>query len=52
LMGMPLQQTLDIYGMDFAPGKTNGCGNSGVEIQMFEDEEGNQCGMLRVKPTR
>jgi hypothetical protein len=49
LMGMPLQQTLDIYGMDFAPGKTNGCGNSGVEVQMFEDEEGNQCGMLRRK---
>ncbi len=46
LMGAPLMQTLSIYDMDYAPDQTKTLGNSGVEVKMYEDEEGNQCGML------
>ena len=49
LMGQPLLNTLAEYNVDYKPGVTNGLGNSGVEVEMFEDEEGNQCGMLRKK---
>mgnify|MGYP000023277288 CR=1 FL=1 len=49
LMGQPLLNTLSQYGMDFQPGKTKSLGNSHVEVKMFEDEEGNQCGMLTKK---
>jgi hypothetical protein len=49
LMGMPLMQTLQAYGMEFQPGVTNGCGNSGVEVRMYKDEEDNECGILSKK---
>jgi len=49
LMGMPLMQTLQAYGMEFQPGVTNGCGNSGVEVKMYKDEEENECGILSKK---
>ena len=51
LSGQPLHNTLTIYKVDFAPGATKTLGNSGVEVQMFEDEEGNHCGMLKKKVT-
>lgn len=47
LMGQPLLNTLSTYKVDYAPGKTKNLGNSGVTVQMFEDEEGNQCGILK-----
>ena len=46
LMGTPLFNTLNTYDLDYAPGETKVLGNSGVNVKMFEDEEGNQCGML------
>lgn len=46
LMGMPLFDTLNTYGVDYSSGETKVLGNSGVQVKMFEDEEGNQCGML------
>tara|TARA_R110000765_G_scaffold1890_4_gene5185 strand:- start:3367 stop:3708 length:342 start_codon:yes stop_codon:yes gene_type:complete len=49
LMGLPLQQVLDTYGMTMQPGTTQGCGNSGCEIDMFEDAEGKAYGMLKKK---
>ena len=49
LMGQPLLNTLAEYNVDYKSGVTNGLGNSGVEVEMFEDNEGNQCGMLRKK---
>jgi hypothetical protein len=49
LMGMPLHNTLDVYHVDFSPGITKTLGNSGVEVEMFEDEEGNHCGMLKQR---
>ncbi len=49
LVGAPLHNTLKIYGVDFAPEQTKGLGNSGVQVKMYEDEEGNQCGMLSTK---
>ena len=49
LMGAPLHQSLDTYDVDYSPGKTKTLGNSGVEVQMFEDEEGNHCGMLKKR---
>jgi len=49
LMGQPLMGTLNVYGLDYEPGVTKGLGNSGAEVKMFEDEEGNQCGMLMKK---
>ena len=47
LMGMPLHDSLDKYQVDFSPGVTKTLGNSGVEVEMFEDEEGNHCGILK-----
>ena len=47
LTEQPLLQTLGIYGVDYASGKTKNLGNSGVSVQMFEDEEGNRCGILK-----
>jgi hypothetical protein len=52
LMGQPLMGTLNVYGLDYEPGVTKGLGNSGAEVKMFEDEEGNQCGMLMKKPMK
>jgi len=49
LMGIPLMQTLQAYGMEFQPGVTNGCGNCGVEVRMYKDEEENECGILSNK---
>jgi hypothetical protein len=50
LAGPMLDNALQLYGMEFQPGVTNGIGNSQVEIQMFEDEEGQQIGVLNKKP--
>ncbi len=49
LAGPMLDNALQLYGMDFQPGVTNGIGNSQVEIQMFEDEEGQPIGILKTK---
>ena len=49
LMGAPLHDTLNVYQVDYAPGISKSLGNSGVEVEMFEDEEGNHCGMLKKK---
>ena len=49
LMGAPLHDTLNVYQVDYAPGIYKSLGNSGVEVEMFEDEEGNHCGMLKRK---
>ena len=49
LMGRPLLDTLAAYAVDYKPGVTNTLGNSGVEVQMFEDNEGTPCGMLKKK---
>ena len=49
LMGQPLLNTLGVYDVGYKPGATKTLGNSGVEVHMFEDEEHNQCGMLRRK---
>ena len=48
-MGAPLHDTLNVYQVDYAPGISKSLGNSGVEVEMFEDEEGNHCGMLKRK---
>ena len=49
LMGAPLHDTLNVYQVDYAPGISKSLGNSGVEVEMFEDEEGNHCGTLKRK---
>lgn len=49
LTGQPLLNALAEYGVQFSAGQTKGLGNSGVEVKMFEDREGNQCGMLIKK---
>jgi len=49
LMGAPLHDTLNVYQVDYAPGVTKTLGNSGVEVEMFEDEEANHCGMLKKR---
>ena len=49
LMGNPLMNALAVYGVEFAPGCCKGLGNSGVEVKMYEDAEGNKCGMLIKK---
>ncbi|MDB4396173.1 hypothetical protein N9Z65_01010 [bacterium] len=49
LMGQPLMNALQMYGMEFDPGTTKGIGNSGVEVHMIEDEEGQPVGHLRKK---
>ena len=46
LVGQPLISILSVYGTQFEPGiKT--LGNSDVEVEMYEDEEGQQRGILR-----
>ena len=46
MMGQPLLSVLALYGVNFEPGiKT--LGNSDVEVEMYEDEEGTQRGILR-----
>ena len=49
LAGPILDNALQLYGMEFQPGVTTGIGNSGVELQMFEDEEGQAIGILKKK---
>jgi len=49
LAGQPLLNTLGMYDVQYAPGQVKGLGNSGVHVKMYEDEEGNQCGMLEKK---
>jgi hypothetical protein len=46
IAGQPLLSILSLYGTQFEPGiKT--LGNSDVEVEMYEDEEGLQRGILR-----
>ena len=46
IAGQPLLSILSLYGVRFEPGiKT--LGNSDVEVEMYEDEEGMQRGILR-----
>lgn len=46
MAGQSLLSILTLYGTQFEPGiKT--LGNSDVEVEMYEDEEGNQRGILR-----
>lgn len=49
LVGQPLLNALAVYGVDFKPDCCKGLGNSGVEVEMYEDEEGNACGLLIKK---
>ena len=49
LSGQPLLNTLASYDVTFSPGSRKGLGNSGVEVEMYEDEEGNACGLLMKK---
>ena len=49
LTGQPLLNTLGMYDVQYAPGQVKGLGSSGVHVKMYEDEEGNQCGMLETK---
>jgi hypothetical protein len=46
LAGPPLLSILDLYNTQFQPG-TKTLGNSDVEVEMYEDEEGTQRGILR-----
>ena len=49
LMGLPLQHLLKDYEVDYAPGQTKSLGNSNTECTMYDDGEGNCCGVLKVK---
>ncbi len=49
LLGQPLMNSLQMYGMEFEPGTVKGIGNSDVEIEMFENEEGQPQAILRRK---
>ncbi len=49
LMGLPLQSLLKDYEIDYAPGQTKSLGNSNIECKMYEDEEGNSCGIITKK---
>tara|TARA_R110001606_G_scaffold269095_1_gene417755 strand:+ start:2154 stop:2489 length:336 start_codon:yes stop_codon:yes gene_type:complete len=46
LMGLPLQQLLKDYEVDYMPGQTKCLGNSKIACKMYEDEEGNSCGLI------
>lgn len=46
LVGQPLLNALAMYDVHFKPGCCKCLGNSGVEVEMFEDEESNPCGIL------
>ena len=49
LMGLALQNLLKDYDVDYAPGQTKSLGNSNIECKMYEDNEGNSCGLVREK---
>lgn len=46
IAGQPLLQILSLYNTGFTPGVVT-LGNSNVEAEMYEDEEGRQVGILR-----
>ncbi len=46
MRGMPLDALLTTYNTEFTPGVKT-LGNSKVEVEMYEDEEGVHCGILR-----
>lgn len=46
LMGQPLMNVLREYGVNYQSGVVKTLGNSNVGVRMFDDEEGNHCGML------
>ncbi len=46
MAGQPLLRILSLYGTAFTPGVMV-LGNSDVEAEMYEDEEGQQVGVLR-----
>lgn len=46
MAGQPLLRILSLYGTAFTPGVMV-LGNSDVEAEMYEDEEGQQIGILR-----
>lgn len=48
LKGEPLNVLLQTYQTNFQPGSKT-LGNSNVEVEMYEDEEGVRCGILRRK---
>lgn len=52
LVGDPLINALQSYGMEFQPGVVNGIGNSDVEVAMFENEEGIPAGTLQRKKSK
>lgn len=45
--GLKLRQLLQQYNTKFAPNVTKVLGNSDVEVEMFEDEEGQPCGRVK-----
>lgn len=45
--GLRLQQLLQQYNTDFTPNTSKVLGNSNVEVEMFEDEEGQPCGRVK-----
>ena len=49
LMGLPLQHLLKDYEVEYVPGQTKSLGNSNIECKMYEDEEGNSCGIITRK---
>ena len=49
LMGLPLQHLLKDYEVDYASGQTKSLGNSNTECTMYDDGEGNCCGILKLK---
>ena len=49
LVGQPLLNTLALYDVNFKPDCCKGLGSSGVEVTMYEDEEGRACGTLTRK---
>ena len=49
LMGIPLQQLLKDYNVDYTPGQTKSLGNSNIECKMYNDEEGNSCALITKK---
>ncbi len=49
LMGLPLQHLLKDYEVEYIPGQTKSLGNSNIECKMYEDEEGNSCGIITRK---
>ena len=49
LMGQQLLDILNQYAVDFGQDDCKGLGNSGVEVCMSIDADGQQCGMLKKR---